>query len=63
MDEKPEPLTVDRLWTIADVARYLGVCTSTVKRTLRSIPRQRIGGRVRFIPSEVERWVRAQKER
>ena len=62
MDEKPETSTIVPLWTIADVARYLGVSKQTIRLALRSIPRQRIGGQVRFIPSEVERWVRAQGE-
>lgn len=53
---------VDRLWTIRDVAGYLGVPVSAVykmtapKATLR-IPHLRIAGRLRFRRSDIDRWL------
>lgn len=58
--EAPAVRDEDRLWTVADVGRFLGLHPRSVYR-LHGIPRLRIGGSVRFLPSEVRKWAGAQK--
>lgn len=50
---QPEPL-----WTVADVARYLGVTERTVRTWQYShrLPHLKIGGTVRFRPDQVYSW-------
>jgi excisionase family DNA binding protein len=49
----------ERLWTIAEVARYLGVPQSSIyKMTAKGvIPHVKLGGRVRFRRADVDRWL------
>lgn len=58
------PPTDARLMTVAEVAAFLGVHVKTIHRWRRTLglPCVLVGGRVRFFPSEVIRWVSARKE-
>ena len=54
----------DRLLTIREVARYLGVSEKTIRRMVAAglIPCVRIGRAIRFLPGDVFRWVSARRE-
>lgn len=54
-----EPERNNGLWTIGDVAKYLRVSERTVRRRLEEdgLPHRWIGGKLRFLPEEVEVWV------
>ena len=54
----------DRLWTVREVARFLGVHEKTVYDWVirGTLPCFRIGNRLRFSPTELTRWVSARKE-
>jgi len=49
----------ERLWTVADVAEYLGVTERTVRTWQHSqrLPYLKIGGTVRFRPTDVRTWI------
>lgn len=52
----------DRLWSVSDVAEYLGIPTSSVyKMTARKattrIPHVRIAGRLRFRKADIDHWL------
>ncbi|HSH44854.1 MAG TPA: helix-turn-helix domain-containing protein [Longimicrobiales bacterium] len=49
----------ERLWDIEDVARFLRVSDRTVRRRMEEdgLPHRWIGGKLRFIASEVRAWV------
>lgn len=53
-----------RLMTLPEVARMLQLSDKTVRRLVaaRRIPCVRLGRQIRFVPSEVFRWVEARKE-
>lgn len=57
----------EMLWTLRDVAQYLGLAVRTIRRGVyRTIPRQRLSSRmVRFDPAAVRAWAiaRAQTHR
>ena len=57
-------MTHDRLWTVRELARFLGLHEKTVYRLVRSgdLPCVRVRNRVRFHPTDVLRWVSARKE-
>ena len=50
----------DRLWTTNDTARFLGICTKTVRRLIyhENLPCVRLGASVRFVPADVLAWAR-----
>ena len=52
-------MSPDPLWTVADVAGYLGVTDRTIRSWMvaHRLPYLKIGGTVRFRPSEVADWV------
>ena len=52
------------LLTVHELAEYLGVHEKTILRWRRSqaLPCVVIGGRLRFIPRDVLRWLEARKE-
>ncbi len=54
----------DRLWTVRDVAQFLGMHEKTVYEwaSRGELPCFRIGNRLRFSPTELTRWVSARKE-
>jgi excisionase family DNA binding protein len=54
----------DRLWTVNDVARFLGMHPKTVYdwAARGELPCFRLGNRLRFSPTELTRWVSARKE-
>jgi excisionase family DNA binding protein len=55
----------DQLWTVRDVARYLGVPTATIyswRSRGEGPPGFRVGKHLRFRPSEVEAWLEAHRE-
>lgn len=60
MAERNEP---EPLWTVEEVAVFLGVHVQTVyeKSRLGEIPSIKIGSRLRFRPAEIQAWVDAQK--
>lgn len=65
MTRKEATLTVesDRLWSVEDVARFLGVPVATVYawRHRRVGPKgRRIGRHLRYLPEDVRAWVREQ---
>lgn len=49
-------------WTTAETARYLDVCTETVRILIRrdALPAHRIGRVYRFIPAEIDAWLAEQ---
>ena len=53
-----------RLWTVRDVASYLQVNKNTVYEWVaqRRLPCIRMGGRLRFDPADITRWVSARRE-
>jgi excisionase family DNA binding protein len=55
----------DRLWTVQDVAEYLGIPVQTIYqwRTKGYGPRgRRMGKHVRFVPEDVRAWVASLSE-
>lgn len=54
----------EKLWTVADVADYLGVSERTVRtwQRTRRLPCVRIGGTIRFTPCEVVAWAAIHRE-
>jgi len=55
---------VDRLWSVQDLACYLGL---TIKGTYglaerRAIPSLKVGGRLRFDPAAIRAWVRDRQQ-
>ncbi len=54
----------DRLWTVRDVAQFLGMHEKTVYdwASRGDLPCFRLGNRLRFSPTELTRWVSARKE-
>ena len=64
----PEPALTDRgltrLLCTRDVALFLGVHEQTVRRMAGrgELPCVRVGSRLRFVPSDITRWVRQRKE-
>ncbi|WP_189237027.1 helix-turn-helix transcriptional regulator [Planomonospora parontospora] len=55
--------TMNRLWTVEEVAEYLGVPVGTLyqwryKKT--GPPGRRIGKYLRYLPEDVHAWVREQ---
>lgn len=48
-----------RLMSVADLAKYLGVTPAWVYNNHRAlnIPARKIGGHLRFRPSDVDRWI------
>lgn len=50
------------LWTYKEVARYLSLSESHVRRLVSQnrIPSMKIGGSRRFDPEQVRQWVRSQ---
>ncbi len=53
----------DRLWTVQDVARYLGFKKSWVYAKVAAgvLPHLNIVGRIRFDPTEVRAWAKHQR--
>jgi excisionase family DNA binding protein len=53
----------DKLWTVRDLAAYLNLSVNATYSMYRRqrIPFLRVGGSVRFVPSEVRRWVGMQR--
>ena len=53
-----------RLWTVREVAEFLGVHQKTVYRwvAVKGLVSIRLGNRVRFDPRDVLRWVSARRE-
>jgi excisionase family DNA binding protein len=52
-----------RLWTIEDVARYLGIPIATLYRWRRyrqGPPAHRVGRHLRYLPDEVNAWLKEQ---
>lgn len=50
-----------RIWTTDDAAAYLGRTPAAVRNLVlrRLIPYRKVGGRLAFIPEEIEKWVRS----
>lgn len=53
----------ERLWTVQDVAHYLGVSVSWVYQHVAAgdLPYRRIGGLVRFFPDDVRAYARGER--
>lgn len=53
---------MQQLWDVEQVAQFLGMSPTWVYRHVASgeLPHRKIGRAVRFVPAEVERWVRSQ---
>ncbi|MFF4531065.1 helix-turn-helix domain-containing protein [Streptomyces sp. NPDC001407] len=51
-----------RLMSVTDLAEYLGVTPAWVYNNHRAlnIPARKIGGHLRFRPSDVDRWIEEQ---
>lgn len=58
-DGSPSPLTADRLWTVADVARFLGVSRYKAYGLKARIGYVSLGRQVRFRPEAVQAYVEA----
>ena len=54
----------DHLWTVREVARFLGLHEKTVYEWAArgDLPCIRLGNRLRFAASDVSRWLQARKE-
>lgn len=52
------------LWDVRRTAQFLGVHEKTIRRMVAAggLPCVRIGSRLRFLPSDIFRWVSARKE-
>jgi excisionase family DNA binding protein len=60
MNEEPRVLPENRLWTVEDVAYYLGVPVQTVycwRSAGRGPAGRRVGKRLRYRPVDVRAWV------
>lgn len=60
MEPRERPPVVDRLWSVADTATFLGVPVATLYRWRQqgSGPRSyRVGRHLRYDPGEVRRWL------
>jgi len=53
-----------RLWTVREFARFLHVHEKTIYDWVSrgEVPCIRLGNRLRFLPSDVSRWLQARKE-
>lgn len=53
----------DALWKVPDVADFLNVSQQTIRRRIKAgaIPYLRVGGLIRFVPSDVREWVEQQE--
>jgi len=53
----------DRLWTVPELALFLGLHPKTIYGWVEQgfVPHYKIGGRVRFDPAEVQRWLKARR--
>lgn len=53
----------DRLWKVADVARFLSFLRAWVYAAVGAerIPYVEVGGHPRFVPSEIKAWALAQR--
>ena len=62
--DRAASLAREPLWTLENVADYLGVSRRTVRRLVAAgrIPCARIASRLRFEPADVLRFVAARKE-
>lgn len=58
----PDERQNDALWDVGDVAAYLKVSRSTVRRRVEAldIPFIRLGGLIRFEPDAIREWAREQ---
>jgi excisionase family DNA binding protein len=58
------PATDSALWTAQEVAAFLRLNEQTVRRMAArgDLPCVRVGGGLRFVPSDITRWVSARKE-
>lgn len=58
------PVRADRLWTVPEVADFLRLHPKTIydMAARGDLPCLRIGGRLRFDPSDIATWVSARKE-
>ncbi len=63
-DATPLPTQPDRLLTIAELADLLQLSERTIRRMVAAqrIPCLRVGRQIRFLPSDLLRWVSARKE-
>ena len=63
MGQLPPSALGDRLWTVTELAEFLGVRPKTVYGWVEqgSVPHYKIGGRVRFDWGELERWLKARR--
>jgi predicted DNA-binding transcriptional regulator AlpA len=58
------PSTVDRLWTVNDVAGFLGVPVATLyqwRHRRIGPPAAKVGRHLRYDPAEVRAWFRKQE--
>lgn len=62
--ERASTAPVPQLLTVADVARLLRVHEKTIRRLVRShqLPCVRVGASVRFLPTDLTRWLSARRE-
>ena len=54
---------VSPLWTIEEVARYLGIPVATLygwRRHRKGPPAHRVGRHLRYLPDEVNAWLKEQ---
>jgi len=53
---------LDTLWRYPDLARYLKMSTSTLRRDvmLKKIPHVKLGRAVRFQPEVIHEWIKSQ---
>jgi excisionase family DNA binding protein len=61
-DPQP-PQPVEKLWTVSDVADFLGLRPDTIRKYLgtKRIPYYKIFGSVRFAPAEIRTWAKDYK--
>jgi len=57
--EKKTPADDGRLWTVDDLAKYLGIPRLRAYRV--RCPRIKVGGLLRFVPGDIRAWAEKQK--
>lgn len=62
-DQRALSVIDDRLWTVTDLAQFFGLHPKTLYGWVERdyIPHYKIGGRVRFDPAEIMRWLNGQR--
>jgi len=55
-----EPRLIENLWSINRLAEYLDVPPATIRDWCykRKVPFRKVGRHIRFVPSDIEEWLK-----